>query len=154
MDFAKNPFAESDSDRHQIWAMLVERDIDAFLSCDWSMHGPEFDAESFFGLHAHKSELPDSWHEERIGDAYRFTRKPKDVRYADYATIPFVSMNLIPQGGVLTPSFKEKQPNEISSGTYFEKGDLLLSKITPSFENGKQAIASNLRPHLVSPLPK
>ena len=100
------------------------------------------------------SELPDSWHEERIGDAYRFTRKPKDVRYADYATIPFVSMNLIPQGGVLTPSFKEKQPNEISSGTYFEKGDLLLSKITPSFENGKQAIASNLRPHLVSPLPK
>ena len=30
MDFTKNPFAETDTDRHQIWAMLVERDIDAY----------------------------------------------------------------------------------------------------------------------------
>src|SRR5437773_1624934 len=75
------------------------------------------------GVPVSVSELPEGWHEERIGDAYRFTRKPKDVRYADYATIPFVPMNLIPQGGALAPSFKEKQPNEISSGTYFEKDD-------------------------------
>jgi type I restriction enzyme S subunit len=53
-------------------------------------------------------------------------------------------MNLIPQGGAMQPSFIEKPPAEISSGTYFEKGDLLLSKITPSFENGKQAIVLNL----------
>ena len=29
----------------------------------------------------------------------------------------------------------------IKSGNYFEKGDILLAKITPSFENGKQGIA-------------
>ena len=61
MDFTKNPFAPNDTDRHQIWTMLVERDIDAFLAGDWSKHGPDFHAESFFGVHAHKSELPDSW---------------------------------------------------------------------------------------------
>lgn len=61
MDITRNPFAPNDSDRHQIWAMLVERDIDAFLAGDWSKHGPDFHAESFFGVHAHKSELPDSW---------------------------------------------------------------------------------------------
>jgi type I restriction enzyme S subunit len=90
------------------------------------------------------SQLPEEWREERIAAAYRFTRKPKDLRYADFASIPFVPMNLIPEGGVTAPSFKEKPPHEISSGTYFEKGDLLLAKITPSFENGKQAIALNL----------
>jgi hypothetical protein len=61
MDYTKNPFAPNDSDRHQIWAMLVERDIDAFIAADWSKHGPDFHAESFFGVNAHKSELPDSW---------------------------------------------------------------------------------------------
>jgi type I restriction enzyme, S subunit len=88
--------------------------------------------------------LPKTWRMERIADAYRFTRKPKEIRYGDFTVIPFVPMSLIPDGGATTPSFKQKPPQEISSGTYFEKGDLLLPKITPSFENGKQAIASNL----------
>jgi type I restriction enzyme S subunit len=88
--------------------------------------------------------LPAGWKSERLGTAYRFTSKPRDVRYAQFERIPFVPMNLIPQGGATEPAFIEKSPAEISSGTYFEKGDLLLSKITPSFENGKQAIAANL----------
>ncbi|WP_425485434.1 hypothetical protein [Chthonobacter rhizosphaerae] len=41
--------------------MLVERDIDAFLAGDWSMVDGDFDHAGFFGLHAHRSELPDSW---------------------------------------------------------------------------------------------
>lgn len=32
--------------------------------------------------------------------------------------------------------------DKVSSGTYVENGDLLLAKITPSFENGKQGIVS------------
>lgn len=72
MDYTKNPFAPNDTDRHQIWAMLVERDIDAFIAADWSKHGPDFHAESFFGVNAHKSELPDSWRLDFPNlDAYR-----------------------------------------------------------------------------------
>lgn len=88
--------------------------------------------------------MPSDWKSERLGTAYRFTSKPRDVRYSEFERIPFIPMNFIPQGGATQPAFIEKSPTEISSGTYFEKGDLLLSKITPSFENGKQAIASNL----------
>lgn len=72
MDYTKNPFAPNDTDRYQIWAMLVERDIDAFIAADWSKHGPDFHAESFFGVNAHKSELPDSWRLDFPNlDAYR-----------------------------------------------------------------------------------
>src|SRR3954466_12488646 len=47
-----NPFAESDADRCEIWTMLVERDIDAFLAADWSMVDSVFRREGFMGLRA------------------------------------------------------------------------------------------------------
>jgi len=53
MQYDKNPFPEGDADRHALWEMLVRRDIDAFLSRDWSMVEDDFIAESFFGMHAH-----------------------------------------------------------------------------------------------------
>ena len=31
-----NPFPASDPDRHAIWEMLVERDIQAFVAADWN----------------------------------------------------------------------------------------------------------------------
>ena len=37
-----------------------------------------------------------------------------------------------------------KTNDELSSGTYFEPGDILLAKITPSFENGKQCTIEGL----------
>ena len=37
-----------------------------------------------------------------------------------------------------------KNSSEIKSGTYFEIGNLLISKITPCFENGNQCIACDL----------
>lgn len=53
-------------------------------------------------------------------------------------------MEAIPQNGNYEPRYDAKPVEQLSSGTYFEKGDLLISKITPSFENGKQAIADSL----------
>jgi hypothetical protein len=60
MGATTNPFP-NDPDRKAIWTMLVERDIDAFLSCDWSMVENDFIAEGFFGLHAHFKPRPDDW---------------------------------------------------------------------------------------------
>ncbi len=57
----QNPFPPQDPDRHAIWEMLVERDIDAFLAADWSMVEQDFVPDRFFGLDAGKSEIPDSW---------------------------------------------------------------------------------------------
>lgn len=53
-------------------------------------------------------------------------------------------MERIPSDRLYFSDFVLKAPQEISSGTYFEDGDLLLSKITPCFENGKQGIATKI----------
>ena len=55
-----NPF-RLDPDRGAIWAMLVERDIDAFLAADWSRVEGDFLAAGFLGIDAGKHPDPDSW---------------------------------------------------------------------------------------------
>lgn len=60
MGAAFNPFA-NDPDRHAIWEMLVERDIEAFLARDWARVEGDFDVEAFFGLNAHFKPDPDQW---------------------------------------------------------------------------------------------
>ena len=80
----------------------------------------------------------------RIGDSYEVTKKPRDLDIASLDAIPFAPMDSIPQGGAYHPDYTLKSAAEIKSGTYFERGDILVAKITPSFENGKQALATNL----------
>jgi len=88
MNPADNPFSAADSDRREIWTMLVERDIDAFLAADWSMVDGDFVKESFMGIHAHGSELPDSW---RLAfpalETYRdeWLRQAHETAKVDYA---------------------------------------------------------------------
>jgi type I restriction enzyme S subunit len=87
--------------------------------------------------------IPKHWEVVRLGEVYNITKKPKGLRIENYDAVPFVPMEGIGIGA-FSVNFIIKDPEEISSGTYFEKGDLLLAKITPSFENGKQAIADNI----------
>jgi hypothetical protein len=60
MKAAANPFA-GDKDREQIWEMLVQRDIEAFVSQDWSLVADDFDEARFLGIHAHNDRDPDKW---------------------------------------------------------------------------------------------
>lgn len=55
-----NPF-EKGSDRHEIWKMLVERDIQAFVKQDWNMVAGDFIEEGFTGISANGKTNPDSW---------------------------------------------------------------------------------------------
>ena len=71
-------------------------------------------------------------------------KKPRGLDASTLAAIPFVPMASIPEGGAYDPEFTLKAPTDIRSGTYFECGDILVAKITPSFENGKQALATRL----------
>ena len=80
----------------------------------------------------------------RLGDAYEITKKPRGLDMASLPVVPFVPMDAIPQGGTYAPDYTLRQPSEIRSGTYFERGDALVAKITPSFENGKQALVTRL----------
>ncbi|WP_052890332.1 restriction endonuclease subunit S [Thermogemmatispora carboxidivorans] len=85
-----------------------------------------------------------SWKRVPLAEIAEFTSKPREVRLTDYKAIPFVPMELIPSDKIAIDGFLMKDPSVISSGTFFKEGDILLPKITPSFENGKQAIAEDL----------
>jgi hypothetical protein len=57
----RNPFPSTDTARHAIWQMLVERDIDAFLAADWSKVADDFIEEGFIGIDAKREISPDKW---------------------------------------------------------------------------------------------
>lgn len=80
----------------------------------------------------------------RVGEGYDLTKKPRGLDLSTYSAVPFAAMDAIPQGGAYLPDFTMKAPHLIASATYFERGDVLVAKITPSFENGKQALIRDL----------
>ena len=80
----------------------------------------------------------------RVNDFFEVTRKPRSLDLSAHATVPFVPMEAVPQGGYYEPRYDVKPIGQLTSGTYFERGDLLIAKITPSFENGKQALADQM----------
>ena len=88
--------------------------------------------------------LPRHWKMARFGEVATFTKKPRGLQYSEYDEIPFVPMDLIPIAKLFSEQFTLKKNGELSSGTYFEPGDILLAKITPSFENGKQCVIKGL----------
>ncbi|MDP2992020.1 MAG: restriction endonuclease subunit S [Deltaproteobacteria bacterium] len=90
--------------------------------------------------------LPAGWRVMPIREAYSFTRKPRGMVIPRDGSIPFLPMDLIPIGRVSVSEYEERSGSRLTSGTYIENGDLLVAKITPSFENGKQAIVRWDRP--------
>ena len=62
------------------------------------------------------------------------------------ALVSFAPMDALVDGLGGLDELETKAFSEIAGGSYnyFEDGDVLLAKVTPCFENGKKAIASNL----------
>ena len=88
--------------------------------------------------------LPETWIREPLASRYRVTKKPRTLNLADHPQIVFAPMEAVPSRGQHRINFQLRAQEQIASGTYFERGDVLLSKITPSFENGKQGMAVGL----------
>ncbi len=87
--------------------------------------------------------IPEEWEVKRFKDlAIVNPRKPRDL--SDEVEVGFVPMANVSESGRLI-EFDEVKSKSVNSGyTYFEDGDILIAKITPSFENGKGCIADNL----------
>ncbi len=88
--------------------------------------------------------MKSGWTETTIGEVADFTSKPRGLDCKKYERIPFVPMELVRQENTYIRNFSWKAGKDIRSGNYFEKGDCLLAKITPCFENGKQGITRDL----------
>jgi len=78
----------------------------------------------------------------RLGDVHEVNRKPRGLVLPD--VVPFAAMEDLPLGGEYSARFVDKPKQDLTSGTYFERGDILVAKFTPSFENGKQALTQDL----------
>jgi type I restriction enzyme S subunit len=88
--------------------------------------------------------IPVNWEIARLQEAATFTRKPRGLDLSKYDAIPFIPMELVPDDGTRIGQYELRPGENIRSGTYCEKGDILLAKITPSFENGKQGIIGEI----------
>ncbi len=89
-------------------------------------------------------DLRNGWRRQPLLEAFAATRKPRGLKYDEVPAIPFIPMAMVPEGRTYFSEFIPKTAAELTSGTYFEAGDVLIPKITPSFENGKQGIPRDL----------
>mgnify|MGYP001154715739 CR=1 FL=1 len=88
--------------------------------------------------------IPISWEVVKLVDLVDFSRKPRDLNLNSFERIPFITMEMISIKKTNIDKYLLKEPDRIASGVYCEKGDILLPKITPCFENGKQGIIENI----------
>lgn len=89
------------------------------------------------------TKLPGGWKICRIREVFEFTAKPRGLNVRESgATVPFITMDQVPIGRIEVNEYTPKPPVSLGSGTYVEEGDVIVAKITPSFENGKQAIVA------------
>lgn len=85
--------------------------------------------------------FPYNWKLGPVAGWFDFTTKPRGLDLSKNGDeIPFFPMDQIPLGRIRVSEFTPKPLAKLGSGTYVENGDLMVAKITPSFENGKQAI--------------
>jgi len=88
--------------------------------------------------------FPIDWNKKKLSELFDFSIKPRGLNINDSDNIPFIPMESISEYSNKLKGWTIKKYKEISSGSFVFKGDLIIAKITPCFENAKQAILDNL----------
>ena len=88
------------------------------------------------------------WHTHAIGEVAQVNPKLAAADRPDlYDKVSFVPMASVSEETMSIAVHEERPFSEVSKGyTPFKRGDVLVAKITPCFENGKIALAEDL-PH-------
>ncbi len=91
--------------------------------------------------------VSNNWPMVRLGDACAINPPKSEVAGLSGALqVSFVPMSDLTEGQPALEAKQTRELREVLKGyTYFRDGDVLLAKITPCFENGKTAVARNLR---------
>ena len=91
-------------------------------------------------------DIPEHWEATKLKRIVRFNPSKSETKVipSEDRQVVFLPMENISVGGVI--DCKEKRPlSEVWSGfTYFYRGDVVIAKITPCFENGKGAYLNGL----------
>lgn len=83
--------------------------------------------------------IPKDWDVKPLKEVVMFRRK-NSSKLKEVSQVAFIPMGLVPDEGFFAKYELRPVENVGGSSTYCEPGDILLAKITPSFENGKQGI--------------
>ena len=88
--------------------------------------------------------MPNSWKPKRLRFALKTNPSSKEIKLAPEDLVSFVVMDAVGEYGGLRLD-TEKELSDVGSGyTFFANDDVVVAKITPCFENGKEAIAEAL----------
>jgi type I restriction enzyme S subunit len=82
--------------------------------------------------------IPREWEVVKLGDE-KITEIRTNKKIDKFERIAFIPMELVSDSNIYA-EFEIRSMKEVKSFTFCERGDLLLAKITPSLENGKQGI--------------
>jgi len=80
--------------------------------------------------------IPKNWDVGKLGNLAEL-RGNRSINNLE--KVAFIPMELVPYQQIFA-KYKVRAREDVKSSTYCEAGDLLLAKITPSLENGKQGI--------------
>jgi type I restriction enzyme S subunit len=75
-------------------------------------------------------------------------RIPKSLLATPERKVSFLPMAAVSEEGVVLRAEERALKDVVKGYTYFQRGDVLLAKITPCFENGKAAVVDDL-PHSI-----
>lgn len=120
--------------------LALEQERKAALMAHLFTHGTRSESRKQTSI----GEIPESWEVKFVEDIYDYTKKPRGLEIPSSKDVPFIPMDLISEASPFITEFNMIPVSEIKSGTYVERGDLLISKITPCFENGKQGVVAEI----------
>ena len=94
-----------------------------------------------------KLNIPDTWKMVRLGEVVQVNPPKKKIEeISDQQICTFVPMPAVSDKTGKIESPEEKEYAKVKKGyTFFLENDVLFAKITPCMENGKSAIAKNLK---------
>jgi len=94
----------------------------------------------------HKNHSADKWERKKLKYVamvnptkknYTFNKESEDE-------VVFLPMEKVSEDGNINQDSRKKISDVSTGFTYFERGDIIVAKITPCFENGKGALLENL----------
>src|SRR3989338_9225135 len=87
------------------------------------------------------------WPTKKLGEVCKVNPTKSEIKdIPDDTFVSFVPMSAVSETSQRIEEQEDRKLSDVKKGyTYFRKGDILFAKITPCMENGKVALANNLK---------
>ena len=85
--------------------------------------------------------------DKTVGDFFEVNNNRYMTNLNDTDEVPFIPMSAVSENSKCVENAEIRKYFEVKKGySPIKKGDLIVAKITPCYENGKQAVVNNIEP--------